>query len=347
MPKPRLLVTGATGMVGYFVAERALQLGYEVRAMVRSANEPGPLARLDIELMEADLSRTETLPPLVVDCDVVVHAAAKVGDWGAAEDYRAINVFALEHLLNAAERQKRLRRWVQISTLGVYAAQDHFGTDETVAPDVQGLDGYTRTKAEAELVIKRHIDDYHLPAVILRPGFIYGPGDRHVLPRMIARLRSGALKIIGTGQKVANNTYVGNLVDAIFLAIDNDAAVGETFNIRDQRLVTREEFIFTVADYLQVPRPKKLPLGLAKALVPLFEGFAKITRKREAPLLTRAVIKFMCQNLDYSIDKAKSKLGYRPKVDFQEGIRLALDWATGKTKLGQGEPPAMVKTAAN
>ena len=174
------------------------------------------------------------------------------------------------------------------------------------------------------------MDEYRLPAVIIRPGFVYGPGDRHVLPRLIRRFESGTLKFIGDGRKVINNTYVGNLVDAIFLAIEKDEAVGETFNVRDDRLVTREEWLMTVARYLGKPRPDSVPLWLAQALVPFFETSARLARSTEPPLLTRAAIKFMAMNLDFSIAKAKTRLGYQPRVDFQEGMREALDWAMKK-----------------
>lgn len=334
MSAATVLVTGATGMVGSLFAERAVERGYRVRALVRAASRSARLEKLGVEQFPGDLAEPETLPPAVEGMDYVVHTAAHVGDWGPAEKYRAINVFALEHLLNAVERGGRLKRWIQISSLGVYPARDHYGTDETVAPDIQGLDGYTRTKAEAEVLLHQHMDQHKLPAVILRPGFIYGPGDRHVVPRLIGKILAGKMKIIGDGRKLLNNTYVGNLVDAIFLALEKDAALGETFNIRDERLVTREEFIGAIADYLGRPRPRKVPVWLARAGVVPIEGLAKLLRKSEPPLLTRAVIKFMTLNLDYSIDKAKRVLGYRPRVDFREGIQAALESAT---RLCEGE----------
>ncbi|MCH7729275.1 MAG: hypothetical protein IH991_22760 [Planctomycetes bacterium] len=170
------------------------------------------------------------------------------------------------------------------------------------------------------------------PAVIMRPGFIYGPGDRIVIPRLLKRFESGIVKFIGKGDKVLNNTSVHNFVDAIFLAMRNDEALGETINIRDERLVTREEYLMTVADYLGKPRPKRIPVWLAKMLVPLIVGFAKLRGKKESPLLTKATIKFMAVNLDYSIEKAKSLLGYKSKVDFKDGMIEALDWATGKNR---------------
>src|SRR5690606_7780153 len=110
--------------------------------------------------------------------DQVVHIAAHVGDWGPAEKYRAINVVALEKMLTAVQRAGRLERWIQISSMGVYPARHHHGTDESAPIELAGIDGYTRTKSEAEVVLKRYMHEWQLPAVILRPGFIYGPGDR-------------------------------------------------------------------------------------------------------------------------------------------------------------------------
>lgn len=327
-----MFVTGATGMVGSQIARRAVEQGYRVRAMVRPDSDRRLLDGLDVEWVEGDLSSPESVAGEVANSDIVVHSAAHIGDWGPAEKYRAINVVALEQLLSEVERQRprRVKRWIQISSLGVYPGRDHYGTDETVAPDVGGLDGYTKTKAEAELLLRRHIDEYQLPAVILRPGFIYGRGERHSLPRLIELFGAGKIKFIGDGKKLLNNTYVGNLVDAVFLAIDNDDALGETFNIRDERLVTREEYLMAVAEYLGKPRPPSVPLWLARAVVPLIEGWARFTRKPTAPILTNARIKFMALNLDFSIDKAKRVLGYQPRVDFKDGIQEALEWATDR-----------------
>jgi nucleoside-diphosphate-sugar epimerase len=326
MPEERLLITGATGMVGSWVARRAVAEGYQVRALVRPSSPRKALEELGIECVAGDLARPETLPPAVADVDRVVHTAAHVGDWGPAEKYRAINVIALEHLLTAVEREDKLKRWVQISSLGVYPARPHYGSDEQVAVDIHGLDGYTRTKAEAEVLVNRHVAESQLPAVVLRPGFIYGPGDRHVVPRLIERITAGKMKLIGDGQKLLNNTYVSNLGEAIFLALRKPEAVGETFNIRDERLVSREKFIGTVADYLGRPRPAKVPEWLARSLVGVIEGWARLRGATEAPMLTRARIKFMTLNLDFSIEKAKGKLGYQPQVDFTDGMREALDW---------------------
>ncbi len=347
MPSRTVLVTGATGLVGTSVVRKLCEAGYRVQAMVRPHSKRGPLEGLKVEFVEGDLASVATLSDVVRDAEVVVHSAAHIGDWGPAEQYRAINVVALEHLLTAAMQTGKLDRWIQISSLGVYPAQHHYGTDETTPPDLTGLDGYTRTKAEAEVLIRHHIDAQGLQAVILRPGFIYGPGERHSIPRVMEKLEDGSMKFIGSGDKLLNNTYVGNLADAVLLAIENEAAIGETFNIRDERLVTRVEYINTIADYMDKPHPKHVPEWLARLLVGPIERIAKARGATEAPLLTGARIKFMTLNLDYSIAKAKRVLGYKPQVDFREGIRATLDDLTGKQPSPTSPDSVAAESSAN
>lgn len=177
-----LLVTGASGMIGYHTVRRAIDEGYRVRAMIRPTSDRSVLESLPVEVVTADLGKPETLEPVVDGVQVVVHAAAHIGDWGPVDEYRRINVVGLEHLITCCARQSSLRRFIHISTLGVYPGKDHYGTDETVPPDLKGLDGYTRTKAEAEVLLNHHVRHFGFPAVILRPGFVYGPGERHSIP---------------------------------------------------------------------------------------------------------------------------------------------------------------------
>jgi nucleoside-diphosphate-sugar epimerase len=330
MPGTNVLITGATGLVGRHFARRAADAGYDVQAMIRRGSDRSALDGLSVRFVEGDLAQPEMLPIALAEADVVVHAAAHVGDWGPAEKYRAINVVALEHMLYAVERHGRLRRWVQISSLGVYPARHHYGTDETVPANPAGLDGYTQTKAEAEFVVQRHVREHGLPAVILRPGFIYGGGDRHALPRIMEKIQAGKMRFLGRGDRVLNNTAVENLCDAILLAIETPGIEGETFNIRDDRLVTREEFINTIADYLGKPHPRHVPEWLGRLLVGPIETMARLRGRETPPLLTRAQMKFMTLNLDFSIAKAKRDLGYQPRVDFRDGMIAALDDTTGK-----------------
>jgi nucleoside-diphosphate-sugar epimerase len=127
-----------------------------------------------------------------------------------------------------------------------------------------------------------------------------------------------------------NNTAIENLCDAILLAIETANIEGEVFNIRDNRLVTREEFVHTIADYLGRSYPKHVPEWLARAIVGPIERIARLRGRQTPPILTHGQIKFLTQNLDFSIAKAKRLLGYQPRVDFRQGIVTALDALTEK-----------------
>jgi nucleoside-diphosphate-sugar epimerase len=322
-----ILVTGGTGLVGSHVIEQARQRGDRVRALVRSPDAAKQLADWGAELVAGDLGEPASLKQAVEGATVIVHCAAKVGDWGPTESYRTINVHGLEQLLLAAESAGTLKRFVHISSLGVYQARDHYGTDETEQPSTTGIDGYTLTKVEAENLVLDHIREKKLPAVVLRPGFIYGPRDRSVLPRLLERVKSGVFAFLGPPDKLMNNTYVKNLVAAIFLAIENDAAVGQVFNITDGRLVTKQEFVETAAKFAGYPVPTKIvPLGVAKLLAKVLESVWKLLGKKEAPLLSNARIKFLGLNLDYCIDKARRELGYDPQIDYQQAMQETIDW---------------------
>lgn len=322
-----MLVTGATGLVGSHVAERAAAEGRRVRAIVRESSDRALLDEWGVEQVVGDMSDADSLRKAVEGVSVVVHCAAKVGDWGPVDAYRKINVEGLRHLLDAAESTGTLKRFVHVSSLGVYASRDHHGTDESEPPNKTGIDGYTLTKVESEELVLEHVANRDLPAVVLRPGFVYGPRDRTVFPKLMARLKDGSFKFLGDGSKLMNNTYVGNLVHAVWLAIERDDVLGKVFNVRDPRLVSKREFMEAICEHAGYAKPTgQVPLGLAKFLATVMEGTAKLLGSKEAPLLSKARIKFLGNNLDFCIDKAKRELGYDPPTDFTEAIETTMNW---------------------
>jgi nucleoside-diphosphate-sugar epimerase len=321
-----LLVTGATGLVGSHVAETARKRGIRTRALVRS-NSPTFLDEWGVEKALGDVTDPKSLAAALNGVTVVVHCAAKVGDWGPIDGYREVNVRGLENLLQTSEASGTLKRFIHISSLGVYEARDHHDTDETTPPNLTAIDGYTRTKAEAEQLLLKHIREHRLPAVALRPGFIYGPRDRTVFPKLLGRLKSGSFAFLGSGDKLMNNTYVGNVVDAVFCAIEHDNAVGQVYNITDGRLVSKKEFMGTIARLAGYPEPTKtVPIGVARALTTVLEGTWKMLGKTEAPILSQARLKMLGLNLDYSCDKARREIGYNPEISFERAMQMTIDW---------------------
>jgi nucleoside-diphosphate-sugar epimerase len=208
-----------------------------------------------------------------------------------------------------------------VSSLGVYEARDHHGTDETVPPAAESLDAYTRSKVEAEELALQYVAKRGLALGVVRPGFIYGPRDRTVLPKLLKALRAGRFAYFGSGDQVLNCIYVKNLVHGIFLAAEVPAAIGEVFNLTDGQRVTKRQFVGRIAELagLRPPR-RKIPLWLAWTLAVLMERRAKRRHSPDPPLVNKARYKFLGLNLDYSIAKAQRVLGYRPPYTTEEGL---------------------------
>jgi nucleoside-diphosphate-sugar epimerase len=319
-------ITGATGFVGGHLAEACVKQGLAVTTIARLGSDTTLLDRLGVTVHRGDLSDPGVVQRALEGADVVVHGAAKVGDWGPIEDYRAVNVDALRGLLDAC-KGRSLRRFVHLSTLGVYAARHHYGTDETEPLPSRHMDGYTQTKVEAEQLALQYHQQQGIPVVVLRPGFIYGPRDRTLLPRLVEMLRQRQIRYLGGGRHALNNTYVGNLVDAIFLTIDSPRAVGQVYNVTDGELVSKRRFIEAIADGADLPRPtRSVPLWLARLAARFMEQRARRRGDATAPRLTQARLKFLGLNLDFSIEKANRELGYHPRVKFDQGMQETMAW---------------------
>jgi nucleoside-diphosphate-sugar epimerase len=321
------LITGATGFVGGHVAEACKARGLTVHAIARPGSDTSLLEPLGAVIQRGDITDGTAVRAAVEGADAVVHCAAKVGEWGPVEEYRAVNVGALQQLLEAC-KGRPLKRFVHLSSLGVYPARHHHGTDEAAPLPEAHVDGYTQTKVEAEKLVLEYHRLHGIPAVVLRPGFVYGPRDRTLLPKVIGNLRRRQLRFIGTGKRALNTIYVGNLVDAIFLALEKPQAVGQVYNLTDGEPVSKRRFIETLVEGLDLPKPRPVwvPLWAARIMAAATEGYARRTGAAEPPALTQAGIKFLGLNLDFSIEKAKRELGYRPRTSFDEGMRQTIAW---------------------
>jgi nucleoside-diphosphate-sugar epimerase len=315
-----IFITGGSGLVGSHAVEEALRRGHRVRTLVRPTSDTRWLDQWGVEKVVGDLEDAESLARGVAGADWVFNCAAKVGDWGTLEEFRRLNVAALRLLLEAAVAAG-VERFVHVSSLGVYEGRDHFGTDETTPPASQSLDAYTRSKVEAEALALRYHAERGLPVVIVRPGFIYGPRDRTVLPKLLQALRSGRFAYFGSGNQVLNCIYVKNLVHAIFLAAEAPGAIGQVFNLTDGQRVTKRQFVGRVAELAGLPPPSRsIPLWLAWTLAVILEWWAKRRGATEPPLVNKARYKFLGLNLDYSIAKAQRAICYAPPYTTDQGL---------------------------
>jgi nucleoside-diphosphate-sugar epimerase len=321
------LITGATGFVGSHLVEACSGRGWNVHALVRADSKTSLLEQHHVQLIRGDLADRAAVNEAMQGVAVVFHCAAKVGDWGPVEDYRAINVEALRGLLESC-RERPLQRFVHFSSLGVYAARHHYGTDENEPLPAHHIDGYTQTKVEGEQLVMSYHRQHNLPVVVLRPGFIYGPRDRTLMPKVLENLRRRRVRYIGGGKRAMNCIYVGNLVEAALLAAEKPQAVGQIFNLTDGEFVSKRHFIETIVEGMGLPQPKpvSVPLWAARIMAWWMERDARKKNSPHPPRLTQGRLKLFGLNLDFSIDKAKRELGYRPRWSFAEGMRETLAW---------------------
>ena len=325
MSSPKtIFITGGTGLVGSHTIQEALGRGHHVRALVRASSDASLLDAWGVDKVEGDLADAGALRRGVEGADWVFNCAAKVGDWGTLEEFRALNVDAFQLLLEAATNAK-IARFVHVSSLGVYEARDHVGTDETVPPAADSLDAYTRSKTEAEALALTYYKERGLPVSVVRPGFIYGERDRTVLPKLVSALKSGRFAYFGGGEQILNCIYVKNLVQGIFLAAEVPGAVGEVFNLTDGVKVTKRDFVGRVAELAGLKRPRrKIPLWLAWRLAVMLERRAKRRKSPTPPLVNKARYKFLGLSQDYSVDKARRVLGYSPEYTPEQGLIAAM-----------------------
>lgn len=326
-----LLVTGATGQIGSAVVRMGLAAGYRVRIVARSPElAEAMFAGKPIDIIKGNLLEPRVFRKILPDVTHLCHCAARVGDWGPPREYWDTNVHATKNLLNEIGTSgTNLEKIVHISSLGVYEPRDHYGTTEDVSLFKNGLDAYNQSKAESEELILNYKYKNPVKVIVLRPGFVYGPGDRHVLPGVISALKKGIFVHIGNGENKLDQISVINVAEAVRLALAVSVTKDRVFNITDGELVSRKEFVNTIADHLKIARPtKSIPKLVGRLLAIACDRIGRTIGLKNPPLLSKARYKFLALNLEYSIARAQQQLGYVPQVSFADGMRSALDWYT-------------------
>jgi nucleoside-diphosphate-sugar epimerase len=321
----RIFVTGASGFVGGVAVEHLVAKGHHVRAMSRGERSDRRIERLGAEPVRCDLEnvRREDLG----DVEAVVHAAAFVEDWGPREAYVAINVEGTRRMLEAAQRAGA-RRFVHIGTeAAIVHGQDIDGADEEypLAPDSPYP--YCATKAQAERLV-RDASRGAFETIVLRPRFVWGPGDTTLLPAIEQMASTGQWRWIDGGRARTSTTHVDNLVHAIDLAL-TEGEPGEAYFVLDDGDLTMREMITSMAAARGVALPdKSIPGWLAAAIGWSAEATWRALRLKGKPPLTRHAAMVMSRACVLTDAKARRVLGYAPVVSRPDGLRALGDAAT-------------------
>lgn len=321
-----VLVTGATGFTGGYLAQYLSGRGDEVRALVRPKSrarfDASPLPKHGVRAYDGDLTDAASIGRAIDGVDVVYHIAATYREAGQPDSaYRAVNVDGTRNLLEAAKKFN-VRRVVHCSTGGVHGHIENPPANED-APFNPG-DVYQETKLAAEQLARDYGASNGLDVVVARPIGIYGPGDTRFL-KMFRGIARGRFPMIGSGKAFYHLTYITDLIEGFRLCGTVPGAAGRTYILAGPRYTTLEQLVHLVAAELKVPPPRLhwpvWPFWTAGLLCEMI----CVPLRIEPPLYRRRV-DFYTKSRAFDTTRAKTELGYVPQVDLEEGIKRTASW---------------------
>lgn len=314
----RIFVTGASGFVGGAATQALGLAGHTVRAMSRSAKSDPVIAERGGTPVRCDLE--DVTAAHLGDAEAIVHCAAFVEQWGPVEAWKRFNIDGTARML-AAAREAGAKRFIHISTESVLWRGRHLrGADETYPRAPNSPYPYSWTKARAEeLVEAANTPDFQ--TIILRPRFIWGPGDTTLLPVIEHMAKSGEWQWINDGQAKTSTTHIANLVHAIELALTRGHG-GQVYFILDDGVRTMKEIISAIAATRGITLPNKsVPSWAADTLAAVVEGAWRTFNLKGEPPVTRFGAMIMSRDSVLIDAKARRDMGYAPVISVEEGLR--------------------------
>ncbi len=321
-----ILVTGGGGFLGSAIVRMLVAGGEAVRTYSRSSYPH--LSRLGAEQIRGDLSDTQGLVKACRGVEAVFHVASRPGIWGSYQSFYAPNVVGTRNVIEAC-RLTGVQRLIYTSSPSViFDGKDMQGVDESVPYPENFHAHYPRTKAQAEQAV---LDAARsgLPAVALRPHLIWGPGDNHLVPRILARAHR--LRRVGGGTNLVDTIYIDNAAHAHLLAEaalkENPAISGQAYFIsQDSPIALWEMIDLILAAGGKPPVNKTVSPAAAYFTGAVCEFFFKLFQINKEPPMTRFVARELATSHWFNIAAAKRDLGYQPLVSTQEGLRRLTVW---------------------
>ena len=311
-------VTGATGFVGAALTRRLLAGGHDVRALGRAEGSPSA-APDGVRMVAASLGDPNRIAEALSGAEVVFHCAAENSSRAAPNACAWINVAGTENVINAA-RSAGVRRVVHVSCCdATLVNRDRVSWKESQQLGEAPLDAFSRSKLLAE-ELALQASGKAIQVCVLRPAWVWGPGDRRVLPGLCREGTGGRVQLCGRGENLVPTLYVENLVDALLLAADAEAAAGRCYHILDNEVLNAAEFIGQLCRSVGLPGPARGNYTLAYARAWLRERLGQ-------PGLTRADVVRRGRSALFDGSAAANDLGYEARVTIEEGMQRLAAWA--------------------
>ncbi len=324
----KALVTGGGGFLGSAIVRLLLARGDEVRSYSR--NDYPELAQLGVEQVQGDLADQDGVVRATEGCDIVFHVAAKAGIWGRYAEYYSANVTGTDNVI-AACRHHNIDRLVYTSSPSVvFDGRDVEGGNESLPYPAHFEANYPRSKALAEQKVLA-ANGPSLATVSLRPHLIWGPGDNHLVPRIIAKAKAGKLRRIGNRPCLVDTVYVDNAADAHLLAADRLAfgapAAGKAYFISNGEPIPLWQMVNQILATAGLPPvTRTVSPGIAYAAGVVCEGIWNHLRLSGEPPMTRFVAKELATAHWFDISAARHDLGYKPRISTEEGLKQLQKW---------------------
>ena len=323
----KILITGATGFIGTHLVSRLLNESFELSVFVRDREKLDPYIREKVRVFTGDILDEEKIRTIPADIDTVVHLAACFRDNIMKKNdndmvYR-VNVEGTRNIVEILSRGK-LKHFIFSSSISVYdGLETTERIDETTEPRPDNV--YGRSKLEAEKIVREAADRKGFKTTVLRPPFVYGPGNKRNIYRMIEAVDRGWFCFVGRGDNIRSAVYVGNLVQAVMLVLDDQRTRGGVYIVTDNKDYTLKEIHSAIARILRKKGSKIfIPLKLGKFcargldIVERFTGRKMIFDSDDLKKFTRAFI--------FSCDKFCGEFGYLPESDFYSTIEETVNW---------------------
>ncbi len=326
------LVTGGGGFLGQAIVRQLLERGDRVRIIARG--DYPALRELGAETHRGDIQNLDSLQEACRGVEVVFHAAAKAGYWGKWKEYYGINVQGTQNVIDACLNQGVPKLVYTSSPSVIFNNQSQEGVDESITYPRRYENVYSHTKALGEqLVLKANQPE--LLTVSLRPHLIWGPGDPHILPRLIAQAKKGALMQVGDGHNRVDLTYVEDAARAHLLAADaltpSSPLKGKAYFISQDEPVNLWGFVKELLARLGLPPIKrKVPLWAARGIGAAFVLLYRTLPLPGEPRLTRFLASELALSHYYNISRAKQDFGYSPRYSMAEAMEITLAWLSEK-----------------
>lgn len=319
------LVTGGSGFLGRYIVEKLLERGDRVRTLCRRHN--GHLQKIGAEQFVGDIRERDTLASACADVEVVYHVAAVAGIWGPWGYYHSINTQGTENLI-AACRRTGVGKLIYTSSPSVtFNGSPQEGVDEAAPYAERWLCHYPHTKALAEKMVLKANDQRGLLTCSLRPHLIWGPHDRHLIPRVLDRARRGQLRRVGDGNNLIDMVYVGNAADAHLQAADalcpHSPVAGQAYFISQGEPVNCWDWINDVVRLAELPEVNKsISFKTAWRLGATLETIHRTLRLKAEPRMTRFLAAQLGHSHYFNINRAKLDFGYSAQISTREGMKL-------------------------